>query len=255
MFLFEKHALSEEEYTYYDQMRIKAFPAHFHRAFELINIIEGSMPIIIDNKKFTLKPSDLAFIFPNQIHSASSNESFFGSVFVFSPETINDFYLEHKDLIPVNNVIPMPSWLDFTELDAIYRKKGKIYLLCDYLLSATEMEPAGSSINKTVLQKLFVYIDEHYGEDCSLKDAAQFLQYDYAYLSKLFIKYTGISFTEYLNSYRISQACNMLRKNELSISEIADRCGYSNLRTFHRNFNKMMNCAPQVYKKSKIAGQ
>ena len=83
-------------------------------------------------------------------------------------------------------------------------------------------------------------------------DVANRLQYDYAYLSKLFKRFVGISFTEYLNNYRISQACILLSEVSDSVSQIAERCGYNNLRTFHRNFRRIMGVSPQEYREKYI---
>jgi len=247
MYFFEKHAVAETEYVYSDFLRIKAFPAHFHRAYELIYLTEGVMPLRVDGKDYMVQTGDLVFMTPNQIHSASSDEYFAGKVLVFSPEIIGDFHSAHQNQVPENNIMLMPDWLDFADLQNSYRMKGNLYLLCDLLLTGTTMQAAANQQKITTLQKLFEYIDNHYSEDCSLKNAATFLQYDYTYLSKLFTKYTGLTFTKYLNNYRISKACHMLNQNEMSVSEIADKCGYANLRTFHRNFKKVTQCAPQSY--------
>ena len=101
-------------------------------------------------------------------------------------------------------------------------------------------------------QKVFSYIENHFGEDCTLKDVAHRLQYDYAYLSKLFKRFAGISFTEYLNNYRISQACILLDEVSDSVTKISERCGYNNLRTFHRNFRRIMGVSPQEYRERSL---
>lgn len=59
----------------------------------------------------------------------------------------------------------------------------------------------------------------------------------------------NITFTEYLNNYRISQACYLLKNSNQSIGEIAINCGYNSLRTFHRNFRKITEMTPNEYRK------
>ena len=251
MYFYENHAIADKDYFSFGNLS-EPFPAHMHRAFELICVREGSLNLQIDQKEYILNIGELAIVFPNQIHGFFSDCQFNLSILIFSPELITEFYQAYKDFVPVNSVIKMPLWLDFAELKCIYSKMGALYLLCGLLLSDTEIEAASSHANKTVLQKVFSYISHHYAENCSLKYVAEALNYDYSYLSRLFSKYTGIGFTEYLNNYRIFRACSMLEKNELTISEIAFHSGYTSLRTFHRNFRKVMHCSPQNYISSKV---
>jgi len=246
MFTFENHGIVNKEYFSYGRFaKNSPFPPHVHRAYELITVCEGSLNLQIDQKKYVLGTNELAFIFPKQIHSFE--EPFDLEILIFAPEIIDDFYQEFKRSVPVNNIIAKPAWLNYDTLKSVYSKKAALYTLCDLLLSTTKMKTIDRTNNTTALQKILDYVDEHYGENCCLKSTAEALQYDYTYLSKLFSKYAEISFTTYLNNYRIAKACTMLSTSNMSVSEIADKCGYMNLRTFHRNFRKIMHCSPQAY--------
>jgi len=246
MYFFENHGMNDTTYFSYGHLE-RGFPAHLHLACELICVRSGSLFLSIDQKKYTLNKDELAFVFPNQIHGFVSNEKIDLYILIFSPEIIDDFFQAYKGYVPANNIISMPKWLHYDDLNCIYSKKGALYTLCGILLSTTKMEKSDSLANATILQKVFSYIDANFREDCSLKCTAEALKYDYTYLSRLFSKYTDVSFTTYLNNYRISQACAMLEKNEYTISEIAYRCGYMSLRTFHRNFQRVMHCSPHIY--------
>ena len=54
----------------------------------------------------------------------------------------------------------------------------------------------------------------------------------YSYFAKSFKEATGKTFTEYLNFTRINEAEQMLINTDLSVSEIATRCGYNNISYF-----------------------
>jgi AraC-like DNA-binding protein len=58
-------------------------------------------------------------------------------------------------------------------------------------------------------------------------------------------------FTDYLNHYRISQACYILKNSNQSIGEVASQCGFNNLRSFHRNFRIITRQSPKEYRDSK----
>src|SRR5690606_24213720 len=134
------------------------------------------------------------------------------------------------------------------ELDSIYRQKSFLYAICGTLLEHTTLVPAEHTPKTKVFHKILLYVDKRYRLDCNLKNVAKHLQYDYAYLSKLFIHMANMSFTEYLAQYRISQACYQLKNSQQPIGEIAMNCGYHNLRSFHRNFKKITGHSPRKYR-------
>ena len=58
-----------------------------------------------------------------------------------------------------------------------------------------------------------------------------------------------MKFNEYVNHYRISRACYQIIHSNDSISKIAFDSGYESIRTFNRNFLKIMKVTPAEYKK------
>ena len=76
--------------------------------------------------------------------------------------------------------------------------------------------------------------------------AAQ-LNYTPEYLSTIFHECVGMGFKEYLDNSRINQAKNMILAHNLSISEIAVKCGFENIRTFNNRFKKIVNMTPSEY--------
>lgn len=247
LFFFEHHGMTGKELFRVSQMHDESFPAHLHRAYELIQVNSGALTLQVDQKQYMLEAGELAFIFCNQIHSFSAPAQADITVVLFSPELIGDFYSTYKDRVPIDNVIRPEGWYGFHGLRTVYAQKSVLYAICDALLASTRLEPLGNRSQVAVLQQIFAYVDQHFGESCSLKKVAGVLQYDYAYLSRLFTRLAGMHFTEYLNNYRIAQSCYMLRGGRQSISEIAALCGYTTLRTFHRNFRDAMHCSPREY--------
>ena len=59
-------------------------------------------------------------------------------------------------------------------------------------------------------------------------------------------KRLGISYTEYLNKYRINRALYMLsNQNHVQIQQIAEECGYDSLCSFNRNFKHFTGRTPR----------
>jgi two-component system response regulator YesN len=82
------------------------------------------------------------------------------------------------------------------------------------------------------------YIDFHYAEDLSLHKLADMNYVSDSYLSTLFKKSTSMSLIDYINSIRIKQSLVLLNSTDLSIEEIADKCGFSGYNYFSRTFKR-----------------
>ena len=52
-----------------------SFPMHMHHSFELIMVLDGEMTVSIGEKKYVLREREAVLIFPEQIHSLSSQKS------------------------------------------------------------------------------------------------------------------------------------------------------------------------------------
>ena len=82
----------------------------------------------------------------------------------------------------------------------------------------------------------------------SLFDIAEKLGYNYHYLSKKFNKTFSMSFTEYLNSYRLEQALTLLTETDFNITEIAIESGFQSIRSFNEIFKQHTGTTPAKYR-------
>ncbi|MFC4324295.1 AraC family transcriptional regulator [Litchfieldia salsa] len=245
---FEDHGIEEKEFFQSFKPVNNTFPLHFHRAYELIIVNEGELLVKINQKEYVMNQNDIAFIFNNQMHEFKTMDHSDISIVIFSPELIGHFFMNYRGYVPENNVIHLSKIPDLNKLDSIYRQKSFLYDICSALVENTEFVPVEHSTKTKVLHKILLYVDRNYKEDCTLKAIAKELQYDYPYLSKLFVQMTNMGFTEYLNHYRISQACYLLKNSQQPIGEIAINSGYNNLRSFHRNFKRITSHSPREFR-------
>ncbi|MEK4670072.1 AraC family transcriptional regulator [Niallia sp. FSL R7-0271] len=250
MVFFEHYGLKEQESFKYFTLVNSNFPLHFHRAYEFIIVHEGELLVTINKKEYILRKNDLAFIFNNQLHELKMITQSNITILIFSPELIGHFFMNYKGYIPENNVLHLTHLPNIKGLDSIYQQKSFLYDICSKLVSKTNFIPVTHSPKTKVLYKILLYVDTNYMNDCTLKVVAKNLQYDYAYVSKLFVQMTNMTFTEYLMHYRVSQACYLLKNSENTISEIAMDCGFNNIRSFNRNFKKITKKSPRQYKES-----
>lgn len=250
MYFFEDHGLEDKQTLKHLKLNSSTFPMHFHRAFEFIHVREGVMEIIIEEEVYVLKKGEAVLVFPNQLHQLTTPETSVSEVLIFSPELIGHFHSNYKNKEPLYNKLSDVPPINDENLESIYAQKSLLYNYCNQLIKATCFSNSAVSSKRKVVQNILLYVDSHFNEDCSLKAVAQNLQYDYAYLSKTFYQYTKLTFTEYLNRYRVAQAAEHLKQTDLTVKEIAEICGFANLRTFNRNFKRYTLLSPTDFRKT-----
>ena len=87
-------------------------------------------------------------------------------------------------------------------------------------------------------------IEKRYAEPLKLKDVADELHINSSYLSRLFSKYVGSSFSACLIHVRINHAKELLTSTNLSVEEISVRCGFCNASHFIRIFRQREGLTP-----------
>ena len=86
----------------------------------------------------------------------------------------------------------------------------------------------------------------------SLSELAMSIGTNRTYLSNYLNTELNTTFSDYINSFRINEACRLLEKGDSkSYEEIFVHCGFNSLSTFKRAFIKVMNMTPAAYAASK----
>ncbi len=126
-------------------------------------------------------------------------------------------------------------------------KKEKVRVRHDIHQSESHSEGELNKHNHYV-EEVLEYIEKHYKEHINLEIVAERVVLNPVYLSFLFKKVTGVKFSEYLNSYRIQQAIDLLEHSTLRIGEIAENVGYNDARYFSEMFKKKIGVTPNEYR-------
>lgn len=98
------------------------------------------------------------------------------------------------------------------------------------------------------VQKVLNYINEHYGENISAGDMAKMCNMSYSYFSRQFKRIMAVSFSEYLNSLRISESEKLLSSTNKSITEVAMEVGFSDTSYYIQKFKQMKGVSPGKFK-------
>ena len=66
--------------------------------------------------------------------------------------------------------------------------------------------------------------------------------------TRAFRRATGSAFKPYLHRLRCDEAARLLRATELSVAEVAQRCGFSSPQHLTRPFRTQFGCTPGAYR-------
>ena len=100
------------------------------------------------------------------------------------------------------------------------------------------------------IQNAVNYINENLSNTITLDDIAHAASMSRSYVSSYFKLVTGVSPYEYLLTARVEMAIKLLRKTELSITEIAQKCGFGSLSSFNKTFRRNLGVTPREYRLS-----
>ncbi|MDD3334730.1 MAG: AraC family transcriptional regulator [Eubacteriales bacterium] len=92
------------------------------------------------------------------------------------------------------------------------------------------------------------FLHQHCREPLTLGDLASYMNMSESHCSRFFHQMTGVTFTECLNTLRISDARHLLSRSNLSVIEIAQEVGYSCIQTFNRVFRRNCGQTPSEYR-------
>lgn len=125
--------------------------------------------------------------------------------------------------------------------------------LCNTLIEAFTslielQDEDGQQRSNQMIHKARQIVKTRYHENLTLDDVAEELNISLFYLSKLFRRHTGISFTEYLTQVRMDHAKKLLEDSAWSVKEVAYATGFNSQSYFSKIFKKYTGKSPSEYR-------
>jgi AraC-like DNA-binding protein len=92
-------------------------------------------------------------------------------------------------------------------------------------------------------------IDREYATPLNVEQLARGAYMSAGHLSREFRRVYGESPYSYLMTRRVERAMTLLRRGDLSVTEICFSVGFSSLGTFSTRFSELVGVAPSVYRR------
>lgn len=225
------------------------------KSYLLIYTVNGSGILNCDNSSYKMKKNSIAFIDCRQTHEYFPVDDGWDFKFIhFYGRQSREYY----ELITM--LYNSPVFLcDGPETESYFDK------ICDDVKNLKPEEQTSLTIYKILIgiisQKrrtadgfgvsaVMDYISEHYSENINVSDIAKAFNFSRSYFTAAFSRKYGRSPYAYLSEYRISAAKELLSSTNLSVEEIAYKCGFNSTSAFIRTFGQKECVTPLAYRKN-----
>ncbi|MBS6196339.1 MAG: helix-turn-helix domain-containing protein [Clostridiales bacterium] len=125
---------------------------------------------------------------------------------------------------------------------------GKRWIGDYYEKICVMLETENNRIPEKMRQMVF-YLEENYKSKITQMDMAERFYFNASTISRMFVKYMGVNFSEYLNTIRLEKAKDLLKTTERTVSDVAQEVGFESLSYFSKQFKRKYGMNPQEYKK------
>jgi AraC-like DNA-binding protein len=252
---------------------------HGHTFFEILYIEEGEGWHWLGSRKLWARAGDLFLIAPNEIHDMSgirgqkswivafeadalAVERGMGNSWLVSDDLLLLAFLRPKGVESGHFQVPaaeQPHWQARLEKMAheLDRKRvGFAEAVCAMLvlmlIDTARLASSHANQQPLHLQPLLAsalrFIADNYKQQISLSDVARSVNRSPAYLTDFVRRETGRTVLCWIVEYRMAEARRLLVSTEYSVQQIAEMTGYLDAGHFSKQFRRLHNAPPQVWR-------
>lgn len=134
--------------------------------------------------------------------------------------------------------------------DSPFHLIGHLYLFIDSFVKSSAITQISKSNNLRdfYIKEALSFIEQNFQNDITVEEIAACCGLNRSYFGKIFHEVLGKSPQEFLISYRMTKATELLKLTSLSIAEVGSAVGYSNQLHFSRAFKKIYGISPRQWR-------
>lgn len=247
--------------------------AHWHEYVEFLWLREGHLTAVVQADTYELEPGDLLVINSGELHMTrfSGRNAYCPYVLIQLSSRRLEAYFPGKEGLRFNTLIHReeiqrnPDIFEALKaMQELFEGNEEGYQLLfrarffDFLYhmyksySTTALRRTENAASRDLNRVMDVvsWVQQHYREPLSLEDAAAHLSISKEYFCRIFKKYTGQTFLDYLCMTRTSRLYDQLQTSDLSIPDLMEQNGLTNYKTFLRTFHDLYGTTPQKMRRS-----
>jgi AraC-like DNA-binding protein len=250
---------------------------HLHPEYEIVYVEAAAGPRHVGGHISKYEGSDLVFIGPNIPHLnfdygvhtdceqivVQMKENFLGEPFFNNPElaAIKQLFKKARHGLSFYGDTKLKAAAALKKLQGLNRFDQLLSLLQVFQLLATSDEvevlnsaPAANKAFEKQQKRMsffYKYVEENYNFRPDVNHLAQQVNLSTAAFCRYFKKQTKLTFTDFINQYRVNEARNLLLQDK-TITETCYATGFEQLSYFNKIFKKLTGENPSAFKKRHI---
>ena len=240
---------------------------HFHEFDKVVLLLSGKVDYIVENMTCSLQPWSVLLVGHHAIHKAIIDVS--------APYERVILYLDRKYFSPLlrsrsltflhikpdtERRIRLIGYI--LQLLDVLREEPRGYelavrqILGDFLILLSEeaaeilaRDQAGNERDLERMKLMLDYVYKNYGDQIGVTEIAQAAGISSRECTRCFKRTVDRTPVRFLIEYRAQMAASLLLGTGMSVSEIAEKCGFMSDSYFSKIFREIYKCTPREYRK------
>ena len=223
-------------------------PPHKHKNYEIVVFTKGKGVFCSDGKEIEAIPGKFVIVPPETMHYSPTFDDEYERIYIHGE--FNQIFGFNSTVVIADN--PKNEGLLLAKMIYNNRYADRDYVVslinafAHFLLQSIKMEDEIFLATKEIVEKI---TNNFY--NCNINVTSLLKKSGYAedYIRAQFKKITGKTPTEFLTETRINHACYLIDtyKNLFSLSDVAEKCGYTDYVYFSRRFKQIKGVSPRKY--------
>lgn len=247
--------------------------AHWHEYVEFIWLREGHLTAVVQADTYELEPGDLLIINSGELHMTKISRQNAACPYVLiqlSAQCLAEYFPGKEGIrfspflgreeIQANSVLfeslsAMQRLFEENEdgYQLLFRARFFEFLHALYRFHCTTVLQRGVNSNTRDLNRVMdtvAWVQSSFRQPIRLEDAAGRIGISKEYFCRIFKKYTGQTFLDYLCMVRTTNFYDQLQSSDASVPDLMEQNGLTNYKTFLRTFHGLYGTSPQKLRQS-----
>jgi len=246
---------------------------HYHPEYEIVFVRKGSGKLHIGEHLKNYEEGELVFIGPDLPHTGFGygvigeheeivvqlRKDFLGEEFMQKPELqqIRKLFERAKQGLSFQGksrkivAAKLQKMLTFSHFERLV----ELLNIFDILATTTEFSVLNAADKRfdfnhkdeDRINKVYEYVEQNYQKNIDIQAVADLANLTIPSFCRYFKKISHITYTDFVNEYRINQACRLLFENK-PIADICFEVGFNNISHFNKTFKQLKGVSPREYK-------
>ena len=256
--VFEIHDLDNRELPLLYHVGGRGTISNWHENLELLYCVSGTGLLVCGGIEYTMVPGHIYAVNSNEMHGIFDQGQLAYDCLIVDMNFLKLNAL-HMDQVELKTDILSPEAAHIMEqIAGEMAEKGpycapRVRALCLLLMvlllrnfskngeESNRFQPSDEPIKQAV-----AYIHGNYGEKMTLESLASLTGFSKCYFARRFKKITGMTVVAYINLIRCRKAQKLLEQKQLSVLQVANRCGFENASYFSRTYRSIMGHLPST---------